>query len=250
MTRFELLWWVGLAFFAAWVALPLAAVSMLGTIPSVVLWVLLAPWSALAGMAAVHHLLPESEAGTFAMFSDGGSVQWALKGWAPSLYLCVFQPVWFTSEAFQRIALGAFGARLGPGALLTSRTIIREPHRVRLGARSLVGEYVHLVCSYQPRPRVLVVGDIEIGARTLVGAYSHLGPGARVGEDSLLEHGVRLGAHSTVGTGSRIGAGTAIYNGVRIGDRVRIGKGCLIPSGAVVPDGARIHDGTVLPGKE
>jgi len=242
----DLLWWVGLAWFAAWIALPLLAMPYLGPVFGMMVWTLLAPWSALIGMASVHRLLPESPAGTFKLFSDRASVSWALKGWAPSLYLTVFQPVWFMSEGFQRLVLRAFGAQMAAGALLTSRTIVREPHRIRIGAGALVGEFVHLICSYQPRPKLLVVGSIDIGDRVLVGAHGHLGPGVRIGADSILEYGVRVGAHSTIGAGTRVGAGSSLYNSVRIGAGVKIGKGCLIPSGAVIPDGASIPDGTVV----
>lgn len=246
MIRLNLAWWFGLAWFGAWVALPLVALPTLGAVAGGLAWALLAPWTALAGMAAVHRLLPDGGSGTFAMFADRGSVCWALKGWAPSLYLTTFQPIWFQSEIFQRIALCAFGARLGRGALLTSRTIVREPHRLQVGAGSLVGEFVHLASAYQPRPKVLVVGDIHIGARTLIGAYSHLGPGTHVGNDSILEHAVVLGPHSRVGSRTRIGAGTTIYSGVEIGDGVHLGKECLVFSGSVIPDGAHLQDGTVL----
>ena len=246
MILLDLLWWIGLAWFSGWVALPLLAIPLLGPVLGLVVWAILAPWSALVGMAAAHRLLPASPEGTFKLFSDRGAVAWALKGWAPSLYLTVFQPIWFMNEGFQRIALRAFGARLAPGALLTSRTIVREPHHLRVGAATLIGEYVHLVCSYQPRPKLLVVGSIDIGDRALVGAYSHLAPGVRVGADCLLEYGVRVGAHTTVGAGTRIGAGTSIYNSVTIGAGVTIGKGCLIPSGAEIPDGAKIPDGTIV----
>lgn len=245
MLIFEILWWVGWAWFAAWVALPLLAVPLLGPVAGLVAWLLLAPWSALIGMAAVHRLLPRSETGKFRLLADRGSIHWALKGWAPSLYLSVFQPVFFVSEGFQRLALRAFGARLAPGALLTSRTIVREPHHVRVGASSLVGEYAHLICSYQPRLKVLVVGDIEIGDETLVGAYCHLAPGVRIGSRTVLEHAVVVGAHSTIGDDTRVGEGTGIYNAVQIGSGVRIGKRCLIASGSVIPDGARLPDGTV-----
>lgn len=246
MILLDLLWWVGLAWFATWIALPLLAMPLLGPVVGMVGWALLAPWSALIGMASVHRMLPESPAGTFKLFSDRESVYWALKGWAPSLYLTVFQSVWFMSEGFQRLVLRAFGAQMAAGALLTSRTIVREPHRIRIGADTLIGEYVHLICSYQPRPKLLVVGPITIGDRVLVAAYTHLGPGVRIDADCILEHGVRVGAHATIGAGTRIGAGSSLYNSVRIGAGVRIGKGCLIPSGAVIVDGADIPDGTVV----
>lgn len=246
MLILELLWWVGWAWFAAWVALPLVTVPPIGLFPGVVLTALLAPWTGLLGMAGLHRLLPRSEAGTFRLPGDEGSVRWALKGWAPSLYLGLFQPLFFTSRFFQLFVLRAFGARLGPGAWLTSRTIVREPHHIRVGARSLVGEYAHLICSYQPRPGWLIVADVIIGDDSLVGGYSHLAPGVTIGSRCVIEHAVALGACTTIGDDSRIGAGTTIYNAVAVGRNVLVGKNCLIPSGAVIVDGTRIPDGTVL----
>src|SRR5262245_593776 len=246
MLILELLWWVGCAWFAAWVALPLMAVPLVGLIPGLVIWAVLAPWTGLAGMAVIHGMLPRSEPGTFRLPGASGSVGWSRKGWAPCRYLTVFQPRGFTSRSFQRLALRAFGARLGPGAWLTSRTIVREPHHVRVGARSLVGEYAHLACSYQPRPGVLIVGDVVIGEDSLVGAYSHLAPGATIGSRCIVEHAVAIGARTTIGDDSRIGAGTTIYNSVHIGRNVSIGKNCFVASGTIVADGARIPDGTAV----
>ncbi|HEV8511447.1 MAG TPA: DapH/DapD/GlmU-related protein [Gemmatimonadales bacterium] len=245
MLILELLWWAGWAWFAAWVALPLVAMPLLGPGYGFVFWAVLAPWSGLVGMAGLHRLLPSSEPGTF-RFPDRGTVRWGLKGWAPSLYLTLFQPTLFTSRFFQRLVLRAFGARLAPGAWLTSRTIVREPHLVRIGARSVVGEYAHLICSYQPRPGVLIVAEVVIGDDSLVGGYSHVAPGVRIGSRCVLEHAVVIGARTTIDDDSRIGAGTTVYNAARIGRNVRIGKNCLIPSGSVIADGVQIPDGTVL----
>jgi acetyltransferase-like isoleucine patch superfamily enzyme len=242
----ELLWWAGWAWCAAWVALPLLALPWLGPVAGLVAWAVLAPWSALLGMAALHRVLPLSEPGTYRLPGEAGSVRWALKGWAPQLYLTLFQPVFFTSRPFQRLALRAFGARLAPGAWLTSRTIVREPHHLRVGARSLVGEYAHLVCSYQPKPGMLVVGDIVIGDDSLVGAYCHLAPGVTVGSRCLVSHGVIMDADVTIGDGSRIGEGATIYRSARIGRGVSIGRRCVIPPHSVIPDGARLADGVVF----
>lgn len=242
----ELLWWVGLAWCAAWVALPLLALPLVGPVAGVVLWAVLAPWSALLGMGIAHRLLPRSEAGTFRFPGDPRSRRWALGSWAPSLYLALFQPVYCNSRRFQRLVLQVFGARLGADAWITSRTVIREPDHVRVGARSLVGEHAHLVCSYQPRAGLMVVGDIVIGDDTLVGAYTHVAPGADIGAHCIIEHAVTLGARTRVGDGTRIGAGSAIYNGVRIGRRVVIGKNCIVVAGTVIEDGACIPDGTLV----
>lgn len=244
MIALDLLWWIGWAYFAACAALPLAILPDLGRLPTVVGWALLAPWTSLAGLALLHRLLPPSEPGKFRMFSDPGSVRWALRGWAPSVYLTVFQPLFAQSPAFQRIALRAFGARLGRGTLLTSRTVVREPHHLQAGAGCVIGEFAHFVCSYQPRPGTLVVAPILLGDAVFVGAYSHLGPGASIGSRTMLEYGVKVGAHSSVGEGARIGAETTLVNSVRVGNRVRIGKRCSVPSGSVIPDDAVLPDGT------
>lgn len=247
MIALDLLWWLGWAWLAAWAALPLLLLPWLGPVGGFVAWAVLAPWSALVGMAGMHRLLPRSEPGRFRLFADSGAVRWALKGWAPSAYLAVFQPVFFMSEGFQRLVLRAFGARLGVGALVTSRTVIREPHHVQIGAGSLLGEFVHLAPAYQPRPKLLVVADIVIGDAVLIGAHSVLAPGASVGHRSILEHAVSIGAHVVIGDDVRIGGGSTLYTGVRVGNRAVIGKACVIPAGTVIPAGAVIPDGSVLP---
>lgn len=242
----DLLWWLGLAWCAAWTAAPLMAVPALGPVAGAAVWVVMAPWTALLGMAAVHRVLPRSAPGRYRFPGDAGSIHWALAGWAPSVYLTLFQPLFFNNRAFQRLALTAFGARLGPGAWVTSRTVIREPHHVRIGSGTVVGEHAHLVCSYQPRPGLLLVDDIVVGDDCLIGAYSHIGPGATIGSRSIVEHGVVVGGWVRVGEDVRVGAGTAIYNRARIGKGASIGKNCLIPSKAVIADGARVPDGVIV----
>jgi UDP-3-O-[3-hydroxymyristoyl] glucosamine N-acyltransferase len=247
----DVLWWVGWAVCAGLVALPLLAVPLLGPIAGFIAWAMLAPWTALLGLAAVHRVLPRSDPGTFHLPGDAGSTRWALKGWAPSVYLTLFQPVFFASPSFQRLVLRSFGARLGAGAWLTSRTVIREPHHLRVGARSLVGEYAHLACSFQPRPGLLIVAPIVIGDDTLVSAYCHIAPGASIGSRCILEHAVAVGPSALIGDDSRIGAGTTIYRMARIGREVSIGKHCVIPAGCCIGAGERIPDGTTLvPGEQ
>ena len=246
MLILDVLWWVGMAWCAAWAAIPLMAVPVVGPVAGFMIWAVLAPWTALAGMALVHRLLPRCEPGTYRLPGDQGAIRWALSGWAPSVYLTLFQPLYFNSRGFQRMVLRALGARLGPGAWVTSRTVIREPQHVRIGAGSLVGEYAHLVSSYQPRPGLLLVAGITIGDDSLIGAYAHIGPGSVIGSRCTVGHGAALGGWTTVGDGARIGAGTTVYNRARIGAGAEIGKNCFIPTGAVIERGARVPDGAVI----
>lgn len=242
----DLLWWLGWAATAALVALPLLLLKPLGVAGGVAAWALLVPWTTLAALAAIHRLLPASEAGTFRLPGDPGATRWAMKGWAPSVYLTLFQPLFFQSTGFQRLVLRAFGAQLGEGAWITSRTIAREPHHLAIGARTMVGEFAHLACSLQPRNGILLVAPITIGDDTMVGGYVNVAPGARIGSGCLIEHRVAIGPMVQVGDGARIGAGSALYASARIGRGAVLGKHCVIPAHAVVEAGAVLPDGTVL----
>jgi acetyltransferase-like isoleucine patch superfamily enzyme len=245
--RLDLLWWLGWAVFAVLMALPLVAVPFVGPFAGFVCWAVLVPWTSLGGLALLRLLLPRSEAGKFRLPGDTGSIRWAMAGWAPSLYLTLFQPLFFLSVGFQRLALRALGAKIGAGAWVTSRTIIREPHQVAIGARSMVGEYAHLVCSFQPRPGLLLVAPVTVGEDTLISAYCHLAPGVSVGSRCTLEHAVAIGPRTRIGDDTTVGASTVIYGSARIGRNVAIGRHCVIASGTIVPDGARLPDGTMLP---
>ena len=242
----DLLWWMGWIVTALVAAAPLLLVKPLGPLAGVALWALLCPWSTLALLATIHRLLPESEAGTFRLPGDAGATRWAMKGWAPSVYLTLFQPLFFQSLTFQRLVLRAFGARLGAGAWITSRTIAREPHHLRIGARSMIGEFVHLAASLQPRNGMLLVAPITVGDDCMIGAYSHLAPGVSVGSRCILEHAVSVGPKVSIGDDVHIGAGTAIYASARIGSGAVLGKHCVVPPRCVVEAGAVIADATVL----
>ncbi len=102
-------------------------------------------------------------------------------------------------------------------------------------------------------PRATVASSAEIGAGTVIAAGAVINPGARLGEnvivntcasvdhDCVLQDGVHIcpGAHLagniTVGRGAWIGIGATVIEGIRIG------KGSVIAAGAVVvsdiPDG-------------
>ena len=116
MIALDLLWWLGWSWVLVCAAVPFAAVAWLGLIPALVVGGILAPWTTLAGLTLLRRLVPASEPGRFQMFTDAGSVCWAIQSWAPSVYLALFQPLFFQSSGFARLALRALGARLGSGA--------------------------------------------------------------------------------------------------------------------------------------
>jgi len=242
VTRFEVLWWTGWAWLVAWVGAPLALAPWIGFPPALALAVVLAPWTGLAAVATVQRALPDVLPGRYRMFGDAGSVRWAIRGWAPGVFLTVFQPLFFMSRAYQSLALRALGARLGREAWVTSRTVLREPHLVSVGARSLIGEFANIACSYQPRLGVLIVDRVTIGDDVLVGAHAHLGPGCGIGDDVVIGHGCGLGPRVRVGRGSRIGAGSMIHRGATVGCDVRIGKACVVVAHTHVPDGTVVPD--------
>ncbi len=102
-------------------------------------------------------------------------------------------------------------------------------------------------------PRATVAADVTIGGGTVIVAGSVVNPGARIGENVIIntcasvDHdcviedgvhicpGVHLAAHVRVGQAAWIGIGATVK------DRVHIGPGSLIGAGAVVlndiPDG-------------
>lgn len=247
MIRLEVLWWLGWAWTGACAAVPLTLTSRLGLVPGLVAAGVIAPWTALLGLAVVHRLVPASPSGVYRS-ADAGTTRWAVKAWAPAIYLTLFQRLFFQSRAFGSLVLRAFGARLGRGVWVSSRTIVREPHRVAIGDRTIVGEFAHLACSLQPRPGALVIDRISIGRDALIGAYSVIGPGTSVGNDCVLGHAVILGPGAQVGDAVKIGAGCRIYGDVHIGAGTRIGKACTIFTGTRISPGTRLPDGSVVAG--
>jgi mannose-1-phosphate guanylyltransferase len=76
------------------------------------------------------------------------------------------------------------GARVGPGAVVEAAVI---------GAGSVVGTAASVSGS-------IVGEDVELGAGCVVRALTVVGPGARVGDGNMLDHGIRVAAGETIGT--------------------------------------------------
>lgn len=68
----------------------------------------------------------------------------------------------------------------------------------------------------------------KLGKNVYVGAFSY------IGEDVVLEDGVKVFPSCFIGDGTRIGPDTRIHAGVRIYHQSRIGARCVVHSGAVI----------------
>ena len=96
------------------------------------------------------------------------------------------------------------GARIGPGARIGSLAVI--------GAGAVVGEGASVESSVVGAgatvgPRTGVTGSIvgeraEVGADCEVRGLSVVGPGARVGDRNMLDHGMRVAADETIAAGA------------------------------------------------
>src|ERR1019366_5693579 len=95
---------------------------------------------------------------------------------------------------------------------ITSRTIVTDFRKMHVGSGSLVGEYVHLIASYQPKPHILVVDDIYIGKNSFIGGYARIGAGTRIGDHTLVQMDVGISFNCLVGNRVSIGTFTRVYN--------------------------------------
>ena len=68
----------------------------------------------------------------------------------------------------------------------------------------------------------------RIGSNVYIGAFCY------IGEEVVIEDGVKIFPNSYVGDRTRIGAGSRINPGVKIYDHTIIGRNCIIHSGAVI----------------
>jgi mannose-1-phosphate guanylyltransferase len=86
------------------------------------------------------------------------------------------------------------GARLGSLAVLGAEARLAEGCLVEnaiVGARTAVGAGASVVGS-------IVGDDVELGARCELHSLAVVGPGARVGEGNVLDHGLRIGAGQSI----------------------------------------------------
>jgi mannose-1-phosphate guanylyltransferase len=96
-----------------------------------------------------------------------------------------------------RARIGA-GARIGSLAVIGAGAVVGEGASVEssvIGAGAVVGPRTHVVGS--------IVGErAQLGADCEVRGLSVIGPGARVGDRNMLDHGMRVAADETIAAGA------------------------------------------------
>lgn len=140
---------------------------------------------------------------------------------------------------------GRFLESTGASAVIVSRNLEPEPRDARGGPRRR--SYLRVDDPYLAFLKVL---------QTMHPPAEILPPGihptAVIGSSALMGRGVRVGAHVVVGERCRIGDNTVLSHGVVVGNDVSIGDGTLLHAHVVVREGCRIgsrvivHSGTVI----
>lgn len=83
-----------------------------------------------------------------------------------------------------------------------------------------------------------------IGTNVYIGAFSH------IGDNAIIEDGVKIFPNTTIGDRSEIKKGTILYSGVKIYADTKIGENCIVHAGTVIgSDGfghAPLPDGSYM----
>lgn len=89
-------------------------------------------------------------------------------------------------------------------------------------------------------PRATVAGDVLVGAGTVILAGAVVNPGARLGENVIIETCASVEHECTISDGAMISAG------VHLGGRVEVGQKATVEIGATVARRLRIGVGSVV----
>ncbi|MDZ4200159.1 MAG: DapH/DapD/GlmU-related protein [Kiritimatiellia bacterium] len=121
----------------------------------------------------------------------------------------------FPSQTVRRIALRAFGAAIGRGAVLYGGFEIRSPRKLKIGANTVIGH----------RATLDARGGLEIGSRVNLSSEVMLW---------TAQHDYRDPAFK------------AVFEPVRIGDYAWLGPRCIVLPGVTIGEGAVVAAGAVV----
>lgn len=158
---------------------------------------------------------------------------------------------------------GLFGA-LGPGSIIGSNVSLRQPGKIRIGARSMVAEHCLLSVSGSQSSGILIGENVFIGRGTSLttrDALIRIDDFANIGAYCKISNNVYIGKYALIAAYCYIGGanhradrvdipialqgveergGVIIEDdvwlgaGVKVNDGVRIGKGSIVGAGSVV----------------
>lgn len=79
-------------------------------------------------------------------------------------------------------------------------------------------------------PTAVVDASVQLGEGVAVGPLVVIGPGSKVGANSVIHPGTIIGAKVEIGEGTSIGAGCLIADAIKIGNRVILQQGAVLGS--------------------
>jgi len=95
-------------------------------------------------------------------------------------------------------------------------------------------------------PTATLAQDARLGAAVQVFAHAHVGPGAFVGDGSLINTGAVVEHDASVGRASHVAPRAVLLGGATIGDRTLVGAGTVVSTGICVGDHVTVGAGSVV----
>jgi putative colanic acid biosynthesis acetyltransferase WcaF len=157
--------------------------------------------------------------------------RWKVYGWAVVELLLVSNP-WQISSRLRRMALVAFGARIGRGVILRPRLKVRFPWKLTIGARAWIGEDVWL----HNQDQLTIGADAVISQGTFIttGSHAHRRDMALITRPVVVGDGAWVTARCIVLGGSEIGTSALVAPGTVVSGHVPDGMIYAQPSPRVV----------------
>ena len=139
---------------------------------------------------------------------DRGASRLKEASWNLVKYL-FFQPPWPVPSAIRRVLLRAFGARVGTGVIIRSRTNITFPWRMEIGDYCWIGEEV----------LILSLADVRIGSHCCISQRAFLCTGSHDFNQptfDLVTKPVSIGDSSWIAASAFVGPGAEIEPGTMV----------------------------------
>lgn len=156
--------------------------------------------------------------------------------------------------------------RLARGVVIGRSVTFRHPHKISIGARTIIDDYCVLSSMGSPTSEIVVGDNVFVGRNTVLKTrdgriaiedYADIGANAYIGTTQE----IRIGRHALIAAYCYIGGthhqmddretpialqGIARKGGVVVGDNVWIGAGVIINDGVQIGRGAVIGAGSVV----